>query len=96
MSESLENGKGALQTQHGGDHYKKIKIQPVEYAVANQMGPLEFSVLKYITRHGAKDKEQDLKKALHFCQLALKLLYGIDSKVEYIEPKKEEHDKPAS
>lgn len=49
--------------QVGGQHYKK-GIQPFEYAMANNLNSLEFSVLKYLRKKGDKAKRlDDLKKA---------------------------------
>lgn len=77
-----------LAVQHGGNHYKGMKIQPVEYAKANDLDCLQFSVVKYITRHRLKAGAEDLKKCIHFAQMALKMDYGVDSKVEYLDEKK--------
>ena len=33
--ESLEENKSALKTQVGGNHYKDLKIQPIEFIHAN-------------------------------------------------------------
>ena len=52
-------------SQVGGDHYIKCKIQPWEYALANSLGPIEATVLKYITRWKDKNGLEDLKKAQH-------------------------------
>lgn len=65
----------ALDTQVGGAHYKKYKIQPIEYAHANKMGPCEFNVLKYITRHKDKNGLEDLKKARHMIDVLIALEY---------------------
>ena len=68
-----------LATQVDGNHYKGLKIQPVEYIHANGIGYLEGNVIKYVTRHGAKNGAADVRKALHYCQLLLKLKYGGDA-----------------
>lgn len=44
------------------EHYN-TPIDPYAYALANDMGPLEMNVLKYITRWEKKDGVADLKKA---------------------------------
>src|SRR5260370_39910677 len=49
--------------QHGGDHYKNRAIQPWDYVIANQMGYLEGTIVKYITRYKDKGGVEDLKKA---------------------------------
>jgi len=65
----------ALQKQEGGDHYKTMRIQPVEFIVANELGFLEGNVVKYICRHHAKNGAQDIKKAIHYCELLLEMYY---------------------
>lgn len=65
----------ALDTQEGGDHYKDMKIQPVEFITANDLDFLQGNVVKYIARHKAKNGAQDVRKALHYCQLILELQY---------------------
>lgn len=72
-----------LDIQEGGDHYKSLKIQPVEYNQANQIPYCEGNAIKYLTRHRNKGKELDLKKAIHNCQLALQMEYGIGSNITY-------------
>jgi hypothetical protein len=63
----------ALDIQTGGSHYKDLKIQPVEYIHANDLGFCEGSVVKYITRWRAKNGIEDLKKARHFIDLLIEL-----------------------
>ncbi|MEG0969178.1 MAG: hypothetical protein RSG92_27820, partial [Pseudomonas sp.] len=43
--------ESALDVQEGGDHYKKWKIQPIEFAYANNMPFLDANAFKYICRH---------------------------------------------
>lgn len=72
-----------LSVQHGGTHYKSLAIQPAEYCQRNEIQFCESSAIKYLTRHREKGKAEDLKKALHFCQLALVLEYGVVTEVTY-------------
>jgi hypothetical protein len=69
----------ALNVQEGGDHYKKLKIQPIEFIHANELDFLQGNVVKYITRHKDKNKAADVRKALHYCQLILELQYKEES-----------------
>ncbi len=62
-----------LSTQEGGNHYKDLKIQPVEYIHANGIGYFEGNVIKYITRWRAKNGVEDLKKARHYIELLIEL-----------------------
>lgn len=66
----------ALATQVAGDHYKSVAIQPVQYIHANGIGFFEGNVIKYVTRHRAKNGAEDIKKAIHYLNLLLELEYG--------------------
>lgn len=61
----------ALNDQIGGDHYKKMSIQPFEYITANGIGYAEGCVIKYVSRWRAKNGVEDLKKARHFLDLLI-------------------------
>lgn len=63
----------ALKDQVGGDHYKKQKIQPVEYIHANGLGFLEGNVVKRITRWRDKNGIEDLLKIKHEVDLLIEL-----------------------
>ena len=63
--------KPALAVQHGGGHYKGLKIQPVEFIMSNLMGFCEGNVVKYVTRWRTKGGIEDLRKAKHFLQFLL-------------------------
>ena len=67
--------EAALEKQEGGSHYKDMIIQPVEYITANRLGFLEGNVIKYITRHTAKNGAEDIRKAIHYCELILATRY---------------------
>lgn len=69
----------ALTKQVGGDHYKDCAIQPVEYIHANGIEYLEGNVIKYVTRHKAKNGAADIRKAIHYLELILSLQYGEDA-----------------
>lgn len=66
----------ASQTQVGGDHYKNMVIQPVEFINRNKIGYIEGSVIKYVCRHRSKNGRQDLEKAKHFIDLLIEQEYG--------------------
>ena len=68
-----------LKVQISGDHYRNLPIQPIEYIHANGLNFLEGNVVKYITRHRTKNGAEDVRKALHYCQLLLKLEYSCDA-----------------
>jgi hypothetical protein len=66
----------ALQQQVGGDHYRAKGIQPIEYIHANNLGFCAGNVVKYISRYKDKNGAEDIRKAIHYCQLLLELEYG--------------------
>lgn len=74
--EVAEERGSPLNQQVGGDHYKKLKIQPVEYNHANGLDFFQGSVVKYITRFRDKNGKADLEKAKHFIELLIELEYG--------------------
>jgi hypothetical protein len=61
----------ALQGQIGGDHYKDLAIQPIEYILANNIPFTEGNVIKYVTRWRSKNGITDLKKARHMLDLLI-------------------------
>lgn len=65
-----------LAVQEGGGHYKDLAIQPVQYIHANGLGFIEGCVIKYVSRHRAKNGLEDLQKARHFIDLLIELEYG--------------------
>lgn len=61
----------AMKQQVGGSHYTKLKIQPMEYSMANSLGAAEHTVIKYVTRWKDKGGLEDLKKARHTLDLLI-------------------------
>lgn len=76
LPEELRTPTSALDIQEGGDHYKKYKIQPVEFAFANNMPFLDANAFKYICRHADKNGIADLRKARHYLELMAEMYYG--------------------
>ncbi len=62
--------------QVGGDHYKDLAIQPAVFIYKNGIPAFEANVIKYVVRHKNKNGAQDIRKAIHYCQLILELEYG--------------------
>ena len=62
-----------LDVQVGGGHCKGLKIQPIEYIHANNLGYCEANVVKYISRWRSKGGLQDLEKVKHYVDLLIKL-----------------------
>ncbi len=63
--------KTALDVQVGGGHYKNMRIQPIEYTLANGLGFCEGNVIKYVSRYKSKNGVEDLKKAKHYLELLI-------------------------
>lgn len=59
----------AMDIQVGGNHYKAMAIQPLEFIQDNLMGFCEGSVIKYVCRWRAKNGIEDLRKASHYLEL---------------------------
>ena len=70
-------GMSALDIQAGGHHYKDCAIQPIEFIHANGLDFFQGNIVKYATRHKAKNGAEDLRKVIHYAQLALELQYGV-------------------
>ena len=73
MLDALDVSSSPLKIQEGGSHYKEMKIQPIEYIHANNIGFAEGNVIKYVSRWKSKNGIQDLKKARHFIDLLIEL-----------------------
>lgn len=69
----------ALNKQIAGNHYKDLKIQPVEFIHANGIGYLEGNAIKYLTRWRAKGGLADLEKAKHYIELLIELEFPKES-----------------
>ena len=65
----------AHKKQIGGDHYKRMAIQPSHYIVKNNLGWYEGNIVKYITRHSIKGGKQDIEKVIHYAELLLEDKY---------------------
>jgi hypothetical protein len=65
-----------LDKQEGGDHYKRLKIQPWEIIDACGLDFYEGNVIKYILRRKGelKDRIVDLRKAIHCLEHEIELL----------------------
>lgn len=66
----------ALDKQVAGDHYKKMPIQPIEFITKNDLDWYQGNIVKYATRHHAKGGADDLRKVIHYAELALEAQYG--------------------
>lgn len=77
----------SLQTQVGGNHYKKYGIQPLEFAEKAELTPIIFCIFKYVCRFKDKGKpREDLRKALHCIDVFLECgrVKSLAFEVDYI------------
>ena len=57
----------ALNKQVGGDHYKRMAIQPIEFITKNELLFNEGNIVKYVCRYKNKNGLEDLEKILQYC-----------------------------
>ena len=61
---ATHSNDSAFPEQVGGDWYKKLKIQPLDYAMDNNLNACQTKVVKYISRYNLKHKtikDQNIK-----------------------------------
>ena len=86
----------SLEKQVGGNHYKRFKIQPIEFIALNDLNFLEGNVVKYVCRHSFKDWLRDLEKAKHYIEMLIEfrdkigegvspLGFNLTNKLDYLE-----------
>lgn len=54
------------ETQVGGSHYNKMKIQPVTFIMENGLSYAQGNVVKYVCRYADKNGVEDLEKAKQY------------------------------
>ncbi len=64
-----------IHRQVGGDHYKNLAIQPMDFFQENEIPFIEASIMKYVIRHRDKNGLQDLDKAEHLIQVLKEKYY---------------------
>ena len=84
--EDRKEKEGALAEQIGGDHYRKLVIQPVELIRDINANFFQGNVIKYVTRYKDKNGIKDLEKAKHYLELMRELKPQTDTKLsqEYL------------
>ena len=68
---STSHSGSILTTQVGGNHYKVLPIQPIEFILKNKLGFCEGNVIKYICRFRLKGGTEDLEKARHYIDVLI-------------------------
>jgi hypothetical protein len=72
-SDEVPVSVSAFASQVGGNHYKNLAIQPLEFIVANELDFPTGNVVKYVVRYKLKGGLEDLKKARHYLDLLIEL-----------------------
>ena len=68
--------ESVYKKQVGGAHYKSMVVQPSEFVNKNRLLFAEASAIKYICRHAAKGKQEDIHKAIHYLEMILERDYA--------------------
>lgn len=63
-----------LEEQIGGTHYKTMKIQPIEFILANDLDFCQGNIVKYTCRYKQKGGVEDLNKVIHYARLLIENL----------------------
>lgn len=63
----------ATDVQIGGSHYKDMAMQPIELIVTLRCSFIQGCIIKYISRYKNKNGAQDIRKCIHYAQLAIEL-----------------------
>lgn len=66
----------SLKIQEGGQHYKDMPIQVVEYCFANNLDYFQGNIIKYVCRYKKKNGKEDLLKARHYLDMYIDFLYN--------------------
>ena len=84
----------AMSKQIGGDHYKRMVIQPTEYCERNRLTHLQSQTVKYVSRwddsHGeikeGKGGLTDIQKAIHCLEMMIDMYYVKEKEDGYKQP----------
>lgn len=63
----------SLNEQIGGNHYKNLQQQPIEFIVKANLSFIQGNIVKYVTRYKDKNGKQDIEKCIHYANLAIDL-----------------------
>lgn len=78
IGQNGNDGEHYMATQVGGDHYTKMKIQPIEYIIKNKLGYIVGNIVKYVSRYKEKGGIEDLRKAKHYIDMLIEIELGGD------------------
>tara|TARA_R110000772_G_scaffold48089_4_gene109898 strand:+ start:78846 stop:79247 length:402 start_codon:yes stop_codon:yes gene_type:complete len=67
----------ARNYQVGGNHYSKMRIQPFEFTAANDLGGIEHTIVKYVSRWREKGGVDDIRKSRHSLEFLIESAPGL-------------------
>lgn len=70
-----ETKQSAKDVQIGGQHYRRMKLQPIDFIMANSLGFCVGNCIKYLCRYKYKNGKEDLLKARHYIDLLIESEY---------------------
>lgn len=53
------------------NHYARYPIEPITFIAANNLPYMVGNVVKYICRFDAKNGDEDIRKAIRYCEMLL-------------------------
>lgn len=62
-----------LNKECGGNHYQQFAMQPIEFIVACKWNFIQGNIAKYLLRAKYKNGQEDIDKAVHYCELGRQL-----------------------
>jgi len=68
--------KGAVGSQIGGDHYKRLTPSPFEVVRSWGLLHAEAEIIYHVIRHRSRHGRRDLEKAIHWTQLIIESEYS--------------------
>lgn len=71
--EAHDAAVSAMEEQIGGDHYKRMAIQPFEFIQKNNLSFAVGNIVKYVCRYKDKNGVEDLKKARHYIDMLIEM-----------------------
>ena len=61
----------AFNTQVGGDHYKRLPVQPLWFIRANGFGHIVGCIIKYACRYAVLGNAEDLEKIIQYAKVEI-------------------------
>ncbi len=72
-----------MDTQVGGNHYKRLAIQPMELWIKNQLPGVEATAINHLTRHRDKLGRMDVEKARQYVESLIERMAASVGRIPY-------------